>query len=243
VYALACLSVAGGALLLALTRSVPVCAAALVLAGAAWITGLGLLGGGYQSQLPAWVKARAYAYYLLAFQGATGIGSLCLGVVSQTWGVVTALIVVAIGLGASAALTWWLPLPGAAENSPTTAEPLPLPDNDFENDGQPILVIVEYAVRPEATAAFLAIAPELRRMRRRTGAINWYIHRDIDDSDVYIETFLSGSWEEHARQHARVQHADQELLKRVDAMLIPERPRAARHTQSVHIGRRAHPQK
>ena len=59
IYALACLLVACAAALLAVTHSVRWRRSALVTAGAAWITGLGILSTAYQGQLPTWAKARA----------------------------------------------------------------------------------------------------------------------------------------------------------------------------------------
>ncbi len=128
VYAVACLAVAVGAALLAVTHSVAVAVVGLILAGAAWITGLGLLSSGYQSQLPPWVKARSFAYYLVAFQGASGIGALCLGAVAQAASLTTALLVVGGGLAIAVLGTWRLPLPGGADTGAEMCDPIPLPE-------------------------------------------------------------------------------------------------------------------
>lgn len=159
IYAIACLVVAGGAALLAVTHSVALAAIALIAAGAAWITGLGLLGAAYQSQLPAWVKARAYAYYLVAFQGANGIGALCIGTIAQASTVSTAFLVVGAALVVSAVATLPLALPAAVAGDDVTADPLPLPElpgqADAVEDG-PVIVTVEYALAPGNVDAFLA---------------------------------------------------------------------------------------
>ena len=111
IYAIACLAIAGAGLLLAVTHSVAVAVVALVAAGGAWITGLGLLGAAYQGQLPPWVKARGLSYYLVAFQGSNAIGALVLGGIAQASSVATALTVLAGTLLVVAPLTWRLTCP------------------------------------------------------------------------------------------------------------------------------------
>jgi MFS family permease len=234
-YVLACLLVAGASALLAVTHSVALAVLALIVAGAAWITGLGLLSTAYQGQLPAWVKARAFSYYLVAFQGASGIGALCLGAIAQASSVSTAFLVVGGGLAVSAIATWRLPLPDTAPADEGMAEPLPLPQlpGDVDVRDGPVSVTVDYALAPGSSDAFLDVAAELRRMRRRTGAIRWHLHRDVMDTDLFIETFLVGSWEEHERQHARLARGDREVLDRIDKLLRPGRPRSAQHSLGV----------
>jgi MFS family permease len=234
IYALACCLIAGPAVVLALSNSVLLDALVLVLSGAAWITGLGLLSSAYQGQLPTWVKARSFAYYLVAFQGANGIGALAIGAVAQAWGVRTGLLVVAGGLLVCLAVTARLPLPGRLDPEALSSEPLPLPaDQELPVQQGPVSVTVEYVLAPGMEAGFLAHVAELRRLRRRTGAIHWHLHRDLDDPNIFTEQFIVGSWEEHERQHARIQHVDQELLAAIDAELAPGHPRVARHAIGV----------
>ena len=233
IYALACLMVAVAAGLLAVTHSVAIAAVALIAAGAAWITGLGLLGGAYQGELPAWVKARGVSYYLVAFQGANGIGALLLGGIAQATSVSSAFLVVGGGLAVSAIATWPLALPASAAGQDLMAEPLPLPAVSGTVEQGPVLVTVEYALAPGTADAFLDATGALRHTRRRTGAIRWHVHRDLQDTDLFIETFLVGSWEEHERQHARLERGDRAVLDEIDALLRPGRPRTAHHAVGV----------
>jgi len=233
IYALACLVVAGAAGLLAVTHSVAIAAVALIAAGAAWIMGLGLLGAAYQGELPGWVKARGVSYYLVAFQGANGIGALFLGGIAQATSVSSAFLVVGGGLAVSAIATWPLALPASAAGEDLMAEPLPLPDVPGTVEQGPVLVTVQYALSPGNADAFLAAGGELRGARRRTGAIRWHLHRDLQDTDLFIETFLVGSWEEHERQHSRLERGDRDVLDEIDALLRPGRPRTAHHALGV----------
>jgi MFS family permease/quinol monooxygenase YgiN len=238
-YTLACVLVAAPAALLAVTRSVALTAVLLVVSGFAWITALGILGTAYQGQLPAWSKARAYAYYLIAFQGASGIGALAIGGIAQGTSVRTALFVLAGGLVAGAALTLRLPLPARADGEEHLADPMPLPDLDSDLSGHgPLAVTVDYAVQPSYVDAFLALAENLRRMRRRTGAVHWHLHRDLDDPTHFTEMFIAPTWEEHERQHERVERADQQLLSQIEKLLV--KPRDPHHAAGVRVSRPRH---
>jgi MFS family permease len=233
IYALACALTAAPAAVLAITHSVALTAVVLVAAGAAWITGLGTLSNAYQGQLPAWAKARAFAYYLVAFQGAMGIGSLVIGAVAQATNIRTALLVVAGGLLVCLVATSRLPLPAHTGGDEHLADPLPLPETPDTSGHGPLAVTVEYAIQPSQVDAFLALTGDLRRLRRRTGAVHWHLHRDVEDLSLFSELFIVGSWEEHERQHDRVEHADQQLLAQIDQLLQPGKPRIAHHSIGV----------
>jgi hypothetical protein len=45
-------------------------------------------------------------------------------------------------------------------------------------------------------------------VRRRDGASQWGIFRDVEHTDVFFESFLVASWSEHLRQHERLTLAD-----------------------------------
>jgi hypothetical protein len=56
---------------------------------------------------------------------------------------------------------------------------------------------------------------EFGRVRRRDGAFRWGIYRDVEQPEVYLETFVVDSWAEHLRQHDRLTRGDRELEERV----------------------------
>jgi hypothetical protein len=43
----------------------------------------------------------------------------------------------------------------------------------------------------------------VERHRRRTGAYQWGLYRDLADPDRFLESFVVDSWAEHLRQHQR----------------------------------------
>jgi MFS family permease len=238
VYALACVIVAASSILLATAHSIWLASLALIAAGGAWITGLGLLGAAYQGELPGWVKARGLSYYLIAFQGANGVGSLVLGAIAQASSVTTALSVVSAILAIAAVATWPLALPAAPPAAGLSETPLPLPDVASTVAEGPVLITVQYTLAPGNDSAFLDLVHDLRSARRRTGATRWYLHRDLVNPDVFQEAFIVGSWEEHERQHARLDAREQAVLEEIDALLLPGQARTAHHALGVRPPRR-----
>ncbi|HEY4830383.1 MAG TPA: MFS transporter [Solirubrobacteraceae bacterium] len=212
---------------LAVSHVVVFAGAALVLAGTGWIIALGSLNASFQSTLPSWVKARGMAYYLIAFQGASGIGALVLGAVTQETSLRTGLFVVTAGLVVGAVVTWRLRLPRPGEIDVMMAEAMPLPD--VEPTSGPIMVVVSYPVAPGSESAFLAKADRLRHFRRRTGGIDWRLWVDGSSPTRFVESYLVGSWEEHERQHARATQHDQQLVADLDKLLVPGTSRQATH--------------
>ena len=239
IYAAAAAAVALAAAVLAFSSSVYIDAASLVVAGSAWISGLGLLGAAYQSQMPSWVKARGMAYYLIAFQGSSAVGGLGFGAIAQETSLAAAFLAISGCLGAGLIATWRLALPAGAPTDTQPGEPWPLPQldpADEEEDG-PVMVTVRWSVQPAHADSFLELATQLRRVRRRTGATSWRLYHEPGQANDYIEVFVVGSWAEHERQHARIDPHDLETLDRLDATLKPGQPRDAAHYLAAHIRR------
>lgn len=238
-YAAAAATIAATAAALAVSTSTAIDAAALVAGGSAWIASLGILGGAYQSEMPPWVKARGMAYYLVAFQGASALGGLGFGAIAQATSLTTALLVACGCLIAALIGTWRLPLPVVTPTDPQPGDPWPLPDLAQPDSAGPVLVTVQWPVDPARVTQFLELAPELRRLRRRTGALSWKLYRRADQSNEFVETFVLGTWAEHERQHARVYPRDQATLEQLDGTLLAGRPREATHYVAVRSRRRA----
>jgi MFS family permease len=236
-YASSAVAVAATAIVLAYSDSVAVDAIALVVSGAAWISGIGLLAAAYQTQMPPWVKARGMSYYLVAFQGSNAIGGLAFGAVAQASSVSDAFLAISACLLVGSLLTWRLVLPRAISAEVQAAEPWALPQVQ-DPDGGPVMVTVTWPVQPERLDDFLALAGELRRLRRRTGAMSWRLYRQAEDRYELIETFVVGSWAEHERQHARIYPAETEVIDRLEQTLLPGRPRLVEHSLAVSTRRR-----
>ena len=190
----------------------------MVVGGAAWIVFIALLNTLVQYLAPDWVRARVLAVFLLTFQGGLALGSAFWGVVAERVGISQALLWAGLGTVATLAVRRLPRLPDATGDvSPWNHWRMPaiVKDLRLEGDAGPVLVTIEYVIDPAHRRAFLHAIHEYRKMRRRDGASQWGVFRDIERPDVYLETFQIGSWAEHLRQHDRVTRDDQELEDRL----------------------------
>jgi MFS family permease len=210
----AAMLVSAGATAVVATARVPAFVAlALVPVGAAWIAIMSSLNAGLQLALPAWVRARGLAHYLLLFQGSQAAGAVIWGVIAEATSVTIALVVAAVTLLAGTIAGLRTPMPNTAnlDRMPSAHWPAPqlllTPD---PADG-PVLVTLTYRVPEENTAAFLAAIRPVARSRRRTGALRWELFRDGTDPARFVESYLVGTWAEHLQQHHRQTGADQTL--------------------------------
>jgi MFS family permease len=215
-------------------------AALMVAGGAAWIVFISLLNALVQHLAPDWVRARVLAVFMLTFQGGLAIGSAVWGVAAERVGVSRALLWAGLGTMASCAARALARLPETTGDvSPWNHWRMPAVIKDLQLDGDagPVLVTIEYVVDPAHRRAFLHAIHEYQAIRRRDGASQWGVFRDIERQDVYLETFQVSSWAEHLRQHDRVTRADQDLEDRLRRTVRAEP--AIRHLVYPGTGRTA----
>src|SRR5690606_16672558 len=117
----------------------------------------------------------------------------------------------------------------AADLAPSLHWPAPSIDGELEQDSGPVLVTVEYQIRPEAVPEFFVAMQGMRRIRKRDGAIHWGLYEDSSRPGLVIETFTVESWLEHLRQHERVTNADRVEQDAVSRFHIGETPPLVRH--------------
>jgi len=86
----------------------------------------------------------------------------------------------------------------------------------ISRDRCPVLVTVEYRIRPQDRDVFLQALAKLEHGRRRDGAYAWGVFEDTAQEGRMLETFLVESWMEHLRQHERVTQADRVMQDTVD---------------------------
>ena len=210
-------------LLIASTSLTIVALVGMFAAGAAWVGVLASLSAGTQSAAPAWVRARAVAMNLVAAQASLALGSAVWGSLASLFGIRIALAGsagamllllilnrrVRVRLGNDADVT-----PGAQLPDLGLAVP-PRPD-----DG-PVLIQVEYRVAAENVTAFLHAIHAIERTRRRNGAEDWRVFRDIAEQDCFVERYIISSWAEYVRQRSRMTVTDRQLQERVAKLQQP----------------------
>ena len=213
---------AAASLVLAWVTWVPAAALALLAVGFSWIATIASLNASTQTILPAWVRARGLAFFLLVVNVGQAAGAVLWGTLAEQADVQTAFAVVGIGLA--------LTLFGVARFPVRSGEDLDLspsrhwvePELAIEPPDPahgPVLVTVEYRVPPENQEEFRAAMRAVGRSRRRSGAYRWLIWQATADPERFVETFTVPSWEEHMRQHERVTVADRAFEERVGSLV------------------------
>jgi hypothetical protein len=78
----------------------------------------------------------------------------------------------------------------------------------------PVLVTIEYGIRPEDYAEFVKTIHAMRDVRMRDGAFRWGLFQDAARPERLIETFVVESWIEYLRQRERMTAADSAIRDR-----------------------------
>jgi MFS family permease len=214
-------------LAIGVSRSVVATCAAMAVAGAAWMLLMTLLNVGVQLSAPRWVTARALSWYQSALTGGVGLGAWMWGRIAGESGVSQALVWSGVAIILTPLLGLVLPMPGV---SPDQVEPL-----ELENEPQvelaltlrsgPVVIEVDYEVELDRARDFYGAMLELQRGRKRNGAFDWSLSRDIADPTCWTERFLCPTWGDYLRLRSRFTHSDRALQ---DAAMAFSRPGAER---------------
>ncbi len=210
------------ALALAHLPYIPLLAVAMVATGVAWISILSALQVSAQMTLPAWVRARGLAAFVVVFMGGMAIGSILWGQVATRIGIPAALTVAALGTWVAIGLTWKFKLGHhqVLDFRPSMDWPAPILAETPEPDSGPVMVTIEYRVQPTKRAEFVTAMHAVREMRRRNGAYFWELFHESSDPGRYLECFMDESWLEHLRQHERASVADRQILERAKVFMV-----------------------
>ncbi|MEZ0385554.1 MAG: MFS transporter [Verrucomicrobium sp.] len=210
---------------------------ALALAGAGWMTALNTFSVAAQSAFPNWVRARSSAIYLVAVQGAFALGALAWGRLLADWGATATLLTAATWMLISIALHRWWPISHVDKLDLTPANHWPehtLTTIPAPEDG-PVLITIEYRLAPGDEPAFREAMRSLRRVRLRDGAFRCSLFVDLNDPQVFRETFIVGSWAEHLRQHQRATVEDLHIEEAVTAFHQGSEPPRVRHLLMIEL--------
>jgi MFS family permease len=205
-------------------------------AGVVWVWSLTTLNATIQTLSHAWVRGRALSMYSLAFSGVWPVGSLLAGGVADAVGTDWAIVVLcggALALGLSA---WRMPIVGIEDvSAPEIPEDYDLtPHGDTEIAGGPVLVLNTWTIDEARLPEYLEAMAELRRVRMRTGAFRWRLYRHFEEPHRMTEAFSLASWEEHVRQHQRIDAVDAAALLWARTFDVAGGPRA-RHLVGFEV--------
>jgi len=194
--------------------------AVLMIAGAGWVLTLSTFNVAVQMAAPRWVVARALSMYQMSAFGGLAAGSWLWGNVAASQGLEEALLIASLILVGSALFGLWLRLAQSEElnldplrlwTAPATAVPVQLRTG-------PVVVTVEYIIRPEDVMEFLAAMAQRRRIRRRDGALGWRLLRDLADPQIWIERYEAPTWLDYIRLNNRMTQDDAIIPARLRAL-------------------------
>ena len=206
-------------------------AAALALGGASWVLALSLFNVTVQLSTPRWVVGRSLSLYQTAVFGGMALGSWLWGLVAEGHGSEVALLAAAAAMLAGGLVGLAVPLPSRTELDLTPLdrwrEP-PLPP-DLRPRSGPVAIEIEYRIREADLPAFLDVMIDRQRIRRRDGARHWTLLRDLEDAELWTESYQTATWVEYVRHNLRTTMADAEIGERLRALHVgTELPRVRR---------------
>lgn len=205
---------------LAISPYAAVSAVAMLIAGACWVVSLSLFNVTMQMSTPRWVVGRGLALYQTGVFGGMALGSWVWGALSESFGTGNALVGAGIVLVVGLVIGFRLPLPdfGHLDLDPLNSFIEPPLRLDIRRRSGPIMVMVDYEIAQEDVPAFLATMSLRRRIRIRDGARQWSLLRDLENPDIWTESYHVPTWIEYIRHNERRTKADAEVTERLRAL-------------------------
>ena len=188
--------------------------------GACNIVSFAMLNVSVQLSAPRWVTARALSLYSSALTGGFAIGAWVWGVVAQGSDVSTAYLASAAAVAATLILGWLLPLPKGSEDEDTSSVEIgaePEVAMALTMRSGPVVIEVEYDVDPDKARDFYGVMVTLEKARKRIGAFDWSVSRDIADPSVWVERYQCPTWGDYLRMRGRYTQADLDIQEQADS--------------------------
>lgn len=214
------ISFAGATAVAGLSANLLVTMLALLIAGAGWLLALATFNVAVQMSAPRWVVARALSIYQMAAFGGLAGGSWLWGELAASHNITLTLLAAAATMFVCAAIGFWKPLAQTEElnleliqrwKEPRTAVAV-------EARSGPIVITIEYHIAEADTDEFLAAMVDRRRVRRRDGARNWRLLRDLAEPELWIERYECPTWLDYIRHNSRMTHHDAVISKQLRAL-------------------------
>jgi MFS family permease len=228
---ISCAAFAIAAAITGLSSHIAITTLVLPIAGASWVLTLSTFNVAVQLSAPRWVVARALSLYQMFAFGGLAAGSWLWGVIAESDGLRIALLLGALVTAVCAVIGWWLPL---AQTEHLDLDPLgkwqePVTAVQIEARTGPVVITIEYTIAEQDIVEFLSAMSERRRIRRRDGARNWMLLRDVSKPEIWLERYTTPTWLDYIRHNNRMTKDD---------ALIPERLRALHGGPAAPVVRR-----
>lgn len=199
------LGFAAGTAVMAMATTLVAAVPGLLFAGASWVLALSHFNVSTQLATPRWVVGRALAIYQTMAFGGMAIGAWLWGWVAEDISIPAALWSAAalLLLGAASGRVWPMPNLNDVNLDPANRFNAPALRLDLKARSGPIMVMIDWEIPPEKTEPFLALMAERRRFRRRDGARQWALLRDLENPDIWVESYHVATWVDYLRHNHR----------------------------------------
>ena len=204
---------------------------ASALSGWSWVLALALFNTTVQMSTPRWVVGRAVSFYQMFTFGGMAFGSWLWGAFAEAYSLADALQASAFVMlgGAIIGLRWALPSRQELDLDPADRWREPAVKLDIVPRSGPLSIAVEYVVEPHNVGEFVRLMRERQRIRRRDGARQWTLLRNLEETNQWIERFELPTWADYVRFHSRTTLEDAKVSDRIRALHSgPQPPRVRR---------------
>ena len=193
---------------------------AMLPAGMSWLLAMSLYNASVHLATPRWVVGRVLSIYQTANFGGMALGAAFWGSVATAADVPTALIGAAGLLCAGLVLGLALPVPDFAKTDLSPARNLPQPSLRLDLQGRsgPVMIMIDFEIAKEDVPAFLDLMARRRRSRRRVGARNWALLRDLEQPEIWSESYHLATWDDYLRHIERRTAEDSDIAERLRAL-------------------------
>jgi MFS family permease len=197
----------------------------LTLAGASWMAFMTIMNTSIQLSAPKWIVGRAIAIYQTSAFGSLALGSLLWGKAATEIGINYALLLAGGLCLLSCIYSRRHPL---AELDTVNADTVDI-DSRFSEEIQlepgrsKICLSLIYQVELDKEVEFLATMTELKRVRFRSGAVDWSLSQGLDNPRCWTERFISQNWDD--LQMSRQRYTAQDNNVRLHACTFDQRGR------------------
>jgi MFS family permease len=201
-----------------------------VFGGMAWMAVNTTLMTVIQTSTALWVKARVGSIYLMLIMGGMAMGGVLWGLIAAHLGVANTLIVAGLMIAAGTCLSLQKALHLGREEDfgPPALTAQIQSTQGITPDKGPVCIEVSYHAAEPQRDEFIRLAHAVGRMRRRNGACDWRLQRDLAHPGHYTERFIVDSWLTYQRQQERSTAADAMYEERLQHFrAAPDQP--ARH--------------
>ena len=221
-------------LVLAANRLFTVSLAVLLVAGISWTQLLTSLNLAVQVGAPRWVGGRVLAAFQATAAGGFAIGSWLWGYLAEVTSIPGSLVVSGLTLMACAAAGRFVK--GSADLPDPTDARADLPEPEvalaITAYSGPIAIELEYCIAPGDSRSFYKRMQEVSRIRKRNGASEWRLGRDIADERRWKESFQYPTWQDYLRQRGRLTVEEYRLFRELSRLRLDKGPvRAVRYLE------------